>query len=71
MPQHMTAKEAATHAGCSVSTLKRYQCAWCEQPLYNALTGGCGAIYEKCDPADKPFYPWKCKPRKEASNESQ
>lgn len=58
MPR-MTAKQAAEHAGCSISTLKRHQCAWCDASLYGALTQGCGAIYEKCDPKDKPFYPWK------------
>lgn len=55
----MTAKEAAEFAGCSISTLKRYECKWCGQELLASLTHGCGAIYEKCDPKDKPFYPWK------------
>jgi hypothetical protein len=55
----MTEKEAAEFAGCSISTLKRYCCGWCEQSLLHALTRGCGAIYEKCDPKDKPHFPWR------------
>ena len=55
----MTVKEAAEFAGCSVSTLKRYECAWCDQPLLNALRYGCGAIYEKCDPKKDKSWPLK------------
>ena len=46
----MTAREAAQFAGCSVSTLRRYECAWCDQSCLYMLTSGCGAIWEKCDP---------------------
>ena len=49
----MTYKEAAKFAGCSVSTLKRYQCAWCGQSYLAQLTSGCGAIWDKCDPREK------------------
>lgn len=59
MPR-MTHKQAAEFAGCSVSTLKRYTCAWCDQTALRALTGGCAAIYEKCDPMkDKAWPPRK------------
>ncbi len=55
----MTAKEAAKFAGCSISTLQRYACAWCDQPALNQLRHGCGAMYEKCDPLKKPWPPGK------------
>ena len=29
----------------SDSTLKRRKCAWCEQSLYRAKQGHCGAVY--------------------------
>ena len=52
----MTAKEAAKVAECSVSTLRRYKCAWCDQSLLDALRYGCGAIWGRCDPeTDKPW----------------
>lgn len=46
----MTYKEAAQLAGVSISTLKRWQCSWCEQLWLYQLTKGCGAMYEQCDP---------------------
>lgn len=33
----------------SDSTLKRRKCAWCEQSLYRAKLGHCGAIYSGAD----------------------
>lgn len=59
----MTAKEAAKFAGCSVSTLKRYQCGWCDQSALNQLRYGCGAISDKCDPRTGKAWP----PRKKAA----
>ena len=56
----MTARQAAAHAGCSSSTLGRYTC---DQTLLYALMYGCGATFGKCDPKDKPFYPWKTERR--------
>ena len=53
----MTVREAAEFAGCSVSTLKRYECGWCGQSDLNALRYGCGAIYEKCDPKKDKTWP--------------
>lgn len=53
----MTYKEAAKFAKCSVSTLKRWECAWCGQSALYQLTRGCGAIYEKCDPLKKHWPP--------------
>lgn len=49
----MTYREAATFAGCSISTLRRYQCAFCEQSALRQLTYGCGALYKKCNPREK------------------
>lgn len=46
----MTAKEAATLSGRSVTWMRTHCCAWCDQTMLNALRYGCGAIYEKCDP---------------------
>lgn len=31
----------------SDSTLKRRACAWCDQTLYKAKRGHCGAIYDR------------------------
>lgn len=53
----MTAKAAAQLAGCSISTLRRYECAWCTQTLLKALMYGCGAIYERCDPVKDKRWP--------------
>ena len=56
----MTAPEAAQFAGCSVSTLRRYRCAWCDMNCLNMLREGfCGAICEKCDPLKRPWPPKK------------
>jgi len=60
----MTHKEAAAFAGCSVSTLKRYQCGFCEQSALDMLRYGCGAIWgPKCDPRERD---WPPKTRKAA-----
>ena len=53
----MTSAEAIEASGRSESWLKRHTCAWCDQTLWRALRNGCGAIYEKCDPAQKDFSP--------------
>lgn len=56
----ITAKQAAERAGCSVSTLKRYECGWCGQSKLKQYQGICGGIYDKCDPETLPK--WKdCK----------
>ncbi len=51
----MTGKEAKALSGRSESWLRRHSCLWCEQTLWRALTVGCGAIYEQCDPTTKNF----------------
>jgi len=51
-----TAKQAAELAGCSVSTLRRYDCAWCGQSKLNQYRGRCGAVNEKCKP--ETFLKW-------------
>ncbi len=53
----MTNAEAAHLANRSVSTLRRYTCAWCGQSLLLAITGGCASVdlghpRHKCDPLD-------------------
>lgn len=55
----MTAKQAAEFAGCSVSTLKRYECGLCERTALQQLMHGCGAFYgfSKCDPMKKDWPP--------------
>lgn len=53
----MTGKEAKELTGRSESWLRRHSCAFCEQKLWRALTQGCGAIYERCDPTKKDFGP--------------
>lgn len=54
----MTYKEAAEFAGCSVSTLKRYTCSWCEETALYMLTRGCGACGEYgCDPKKDKAWP--------------
>lgn len=61
----MTAKEAAEFAGCSVSTLKRYSCAWCDQSALNQLRYGCGGYFgPRCDPKTDKTWP----PTKKGSN---
>ena len=51
----MTGKEAMALSGRGETWLRRHSCAWCEQTLWRALTVGCGAIYDKCDPTTKNF----------------
>lgn len=50
----MTNKEAAELAGVSVSTLRRWQCGWCEQTMLEAMKGRCGGIFQEatagCNP---------------------
>ena len=53
----MTAKEAANFAGCSISTLKRYECFLCEQTALNALRYGCSVSWNKCNPKEKTYPP--------------
>lgn len=56
----MTYQEAAEFAGCSISTLKRYQCVLCDQTALRQLTGGCGSIFgPKCDPKTAKTWPPK------------
>jgi hypothetical protein len=51
----MTGKEALELSGRSETWLRDHFCAWCDQSLWLALTSGCGATYEKCNPAAKDF----------------
>ena len=51
----MTGAEAKLLSGRSESWLRRHSCVLCEQTLWRALTSGCGAIYERCDPTKKSF----------------
>lgn len=53
----MTPKEAMKIAGRSESWLRTHECAWCGQSLWRALRHGCGAIYDRCEPAQKSFGP--------------
>lgn len=53
----MTGKEAVKLSGRSETWLRNHECSWCGQTLWRALVYGCGAIYEKCDPAKKNFGP--------------
>ena len=53
----MTTREAAQFAGCSESTLRRYECGWCDQSALAMLQYGCGAIWEKCDPLKDRTWP--------------
>ena len=53
----MTRAEAIEISGRSESWLRRHVCAFCDQSLWYSLRYGCGAIYEKCDPAKKNFGP--------------
>jgi len=50
-------KEAIALSGRSETWLRRHECAWCGQTLWLALTSGCGAIAERCDPTKKNFGP--------------
>ena len=46
----MTNKEAADLLGCSVSTARRWGCAWCGQDYLSIATGRCGTVYgPKCN----------------------
>jgi hypothetical protein len=49
----MTVTEAVKLTAKSESWLRRHCCAWCGQTALLALTGGCGAIYERCDPIER------------------
>lgn len=49
----MTPKQVIEVSGRSESWLRRHDCAWCDKNLWRALRYGCGAIYEKCNPAEK------------------
>jgi hypothetical protein len=53
----VTRAEALELSGRSETWLRNHECAWCGQTLYRALTNGCGAIWEKCDPSKKEFGP--------------
>lgn len=53
----MTGAEAIKIAGRSESWLRTHECAWCGQTLWRALRYGCGAIYGRCDPAEKDYGP--------------
>lgn len=51
----MTGKEAIALSGRSETWLRNHECAWCGQNLWRALTGGCGAILERCEPNARDF----------------
>lgn len=51
----MKGKEAIALSGRSESWLRRHECSWCCQTLWRALTSGCGAIQDRCDPTTKDF----------------
>ena len=53
----MTGKEAIAVSGRSETWLRNHECAFCGQTLWRALRYGCGAMFEKCDPAKKDFSP--------------
>lgn len=53
----MKGSEAVKLSGRSETWLRNHECAWCGATLWMALTSGCRAIYEKCDPAQKDFSP--------------
>jgi hypothetical protein len=58
MTAKMTGKEAVALSGRSESWLRRHECVWCNQGLWNALLYGCGSIFgPKCDPKKKDFSP--------------
>jgi len=60
----MTTREAAAFAGCSVSTLKRYECCGCGQSALDMLRYGCGFGPDACDPLKRDWPPKK----REAAN---
>lgn len=46
----MTNEKAAASLNCSVTTARRYTCAWCDQDMLSIAKGVCGAMYPpKCD----------------------
>jgi hypothetical protein len=51
----MTGKEAIALSGRSETWLRRHECVFCGQTLWRALTSGCGAIFDRCDPTKKDF----------------
>lgn len=51
----MTPTEAKQISGRSETWLRYHKCAWCGATLWMALTSGCRAIHDKCDPAQKDF----------------
>lgn len=51
----MSPKEAIRLSGRSETWLRNHVCAWCGKTLWLALRGGCGALFEKCDPSEKDF----------------
>lgn len=53
----MTREKVLALSGRSESWLRRHTCWLCEKTLWRALRYGCGAIYERCDPATKDFSP--------------
>ena len=53
----MTPKEALKVSGRGEHWLRNHECAWCGQTLWRALRHGCGAIFNKCNPAEKDFGP--------------
>ena len=57
-----TYKEACEFAGCSLSTLKRYECGFCGQLALYQLTRGCGAQFFDCDPQTSKTWPPYKKP---------
>lgn len=71
----MTAKQAAEFAGCSVSTLKRYECGLCERTALHQLMYGCGmygdGTFSKCDPMKKDWPPTAKKAKRALSEVTQ
>lgn len=53
----MKAQEAKALSGRSEHWLRNHSCMWCGQTLWRALTIGCGAIFDRCDPTQKEFGP--------------
>jgi uncharacterized protein YceK len=51
----MTGREAIALSGRSETWLRTHVCAFCDQTLWRALTSGCGAIFDRCDPTQKDF----------------
>ena len=53
----MSGIEAVKLSGRSEHWLKQHLCAWCGLDLWRALTVGCGATGEPCEPEVKDFGP--------------